>query len=148
MFSKSESVFINASPEAVYDYVSDIARHPEWAHDPVEIDVKPEPQGNGGTSFEYVTHFMGSAAGKGIVTQAERPTNFTYECEDKDGHYRWTFAIKAEGTGTRLSHTFWRLKAPLYFRILQPVMYPFLGKKMLAGGVHNIKAKMEAQAEA
>jgi uncharacterized protein YndB with AHSA1/START domain len=144
MFSKSASVFINASPEAVYDYVSDIGRHPEWAHERLDISVGDKPSQETGATFEYVTHFMGDAAGKGVVTEASRPGTFSYEVEDKDGRYRWTFDIKAEGNGTRLTHRMLRLKAPAYFTVIQPILYPILGKKQVVGGLGNIKAKLEA----
>ena len=31
MFVKRKTITIDAPPEAVYDYVSDISRHTEWA---------------------------------------------------------------------------------------------------------------------
>ena len=144
MFSKSATVYINASPEAVYDYVSDIGRHPEWAHERLDITVGDKPTQQTGATFDYITHFMGDAPGKGVVTEANRPGTFTYEVEDKDGRYRWTFDIKPEGNGTRLTHRMWRLKAPAYFTVIQPIMYPFVGSKMVKGGLANIKAKVEA----
>ena len=145
MFSKTESVHIDATPEAVYDYVSDIARHPEWAHEQLDITMGPEAQKQAGSTFSYVTHYMGNAAGNGIVTEANRPRTFTYECEDKDGRYRWTFSLQPEGSVTRLTHTMWRLKAPAYFTVLQPILYPILGRKQIAGGLQNIKARLEAK---
>jgi uncharacterized protein YndB with AHSA1/START domain len=141
VFSKTESIHIAVSPEVVYDYISDFARHPEWAHERLEIKVD-----DGGSSFDYVTHFMGTAAGKGEVTASDRPRSLTYECEDKDGRYRWTFDLQPEEGGTRLTHTVWRLKAPLYFTVLQPVLWRFVGKKMVSGGLENIKANLEGAA--
>jgi uncharacterized protein YndB with AHSA1/START domain len=144
MFHRSETVLIDAAPEVVYDYVADISRHPEWAHEHLEITPGPEARAEKGFSFEYVTHFMGSAKGGGIVTEAERPRVFTYECTDKDGRYRWTFELQAEESGTRLTHKMWRLQAPLYFKLLQPLLWPVIGRKMVSGGLANIKANLEA----
>jgi uncharacterized protein YndB with AHSA1/START domain len=140
----TETVLVNASPEAIYDYVSDFARHPEWAHNPLDIKAGDESQGQPVATFEYVTHFMGSAAGEGVVVETERPNRFTYECEDKNGKYRWTFDLKPESDATRLSHTVVRLRAPLYIKVMQALLYPFVGRKMIQGGLDNIKVKLEA----
>jgi uncharacterized protein YndB with AHSA1/START domain len=139
VFAKTESILVNASPEAVYDYVSDFSRHPEWAHNKLEISVAGDGRG-----FEYVTHFMGDAAGKGEVTQAERPRVFAYECEDKDGRYRWTFDLEPEDSATRLTHSVQRLKAPLYIRLVQPLLWNRIGKKQVLGGLTNIKTRLES----
>ena len=144
MFSRTESIYIEATPAIVFDYVSDVSRHPEWAHDQLEITMGPEPQKQAGATFDYETHFMGNAWGKGIVTEADPPHSLTYECEDKDGRYRWTFDLQPEGPGTRLTHRMLRLKAPAYFKVLQPMMYPIIGKRVVVGGLKNIKAKVES----
>ncbi len=48
MFSTSASTSINATPEAV----SDFARHPEWAHERLDITVGDKPTQQAGATFE------------------------------------------------------------------------------------------------
>src|SRR3990172_7393741 len=146
MFSKSASTYVEAPPEAVFDYVADVKRHPEWAHERIEIQMEPGPERGRGARFSYVVHFMGKTEGKGSVVAEDRPRRFAYECEDKDGRNRWQFDLRPQGSGTMLTHSFERLSAPLWIRTIQPVLYPLMGRAMVSGGLQNIKAKVEASA--
>lgn len=57
-FQISESVEINRPAEAVFDYINDIPRHPEWRPDLVIRDFSGEPL-TVGTSWNEVSKFMG-----------------------------------------------------------------------------------------
>lgn len=46
--------------------------------------------------------------------------------------------------GTRLRHKAEGLQRPAWFKVVQPLMFPFIGKKMQVNGLNNIKARVEA----
>jgi hypothetical protein len=48
--------------------------------------------------------------------------------------------------GTDLNHRFDRLSAPAWFQIVQPVMFPFIGRNMMKKGLQGIKVRVEAGA--
>jgi hypothetical protein len=62
------------------------------------------------------------------------------------GVHRWTFELIPEGDGTQVRYGLERLSAPLYFRVMQPLMWRLIGRKMLVKGLNNIKARVEAGA--
>ena len=102
---REASIEINASPEAVYDLVSDLPRMGEWS---------PENTGGewqGGGSGQVGDHFLGqNRAGERTwsapvrVTQAERGRGFAFAVGPDDGPYvRWTYRLEPRGTGTRVT---------------------------------------------
>lgn len=141
MFAREESIHIDASPEAVYDYVSDIGRHPEWAAQ----DLVIRPSGDG--RFESVVT-MGALKAKAVITVqvSERPSRFVYVAQDDvSGPHRWTFDIEPDASGTRLTFRMERMHDALWARILQPVvMWPLIGHPGVLKALAAIKRHLEA----
>jgi uncharacterized protein YndB with AHSA1/START domain len=148
MFHVEHSVFVNASPEAVFDYVSDVLRHPEWADQPMEMTRDSGPERGVGAKFRSQVKFMGDVKGLVTVIDEERPRRFAYDAADNGGLFRWIFTLTPEGNGTRLAHYNERISAPTWVKLSQPIMYRVFGKKMMINGLANIKKRMEAGAQA
>jgi hypothetical protein len=102
---REASIEINASPEAVYDLVSDLPRMGEWS---------PENLGGewqGGGSGQVGDHFLGqNRAGERtwsapvMVTQAERGRCFAFAVgPDESPYVRWTYRLEPRGAGTRVT---------------------------------------------
>jgi uncharacterized protein YndB with AHSA1/START domain len=138
MTTKTYSTHIDASPETVFDYVTDVTRHPEWAHEKIEIEREAGSANEAGAAFAYTVHFMGTTKGILTVKESVRPSRFVYECDDPSGHYRWTFEIAPEDGGTRLTHRVEFLRESLRVKVMKPVMLPTVGKRMVNGGLANI----------
>ena len=96
---REASIEINASPEAVYDLVSDLPRMGEWSPE----NIGGEWQGGG--RGQVGDHFLGhNRAGERtwsapvMVTQAERGRCFAFAVGPDDGPYvRWTYRLFAGG---------------------------------------------------
>lgn len=110
MFAKASSLRIDAPPEAVFDYVADIGRHPEWAHEKMDIEPASGSEHGPGAKFKRVVHFMGAVPGEITVVEDQRPSKLVYDCADKASAYRWTFDVRPDGPGTRLTHSFVRVR--------------------------------------
>lgn len=146
MFSNEESIHINASPETVYGYVTDISRHPEWCSNPMEMTVDGGPV-QPGTTFTSVVNAFGKETGHGKVLEMDAPRRFVYEMDTStSGVWRWTMTITPENGGTRLAHRGEGVKVPGWFKVLQPITFPLVGRKMATKGLANIKARIEAGA--
>lgn len=144
-FIREENIDIAAPPEAVFDYVSDFSRHPEWADQKMEMTTGPGPAVPG-KKFSTVVEFMGKVPGTGEVIESTRPSRLVYDCTDSGGKFRWTFEITPTAAGSHLLHRNERLSAPLYVKLLQgPLMWPLIGKKMVGNGLAKIKANVEQQ---
>jgi len=141
---RERSILINASPEAIYDYVSDLMHHPDWAAQKMEMKHTGGPDSGVGAEFESTVHFMGNVVAQIKVIEASRPERFVYQCVDSSGRFNWTFSIKPEGNATLVTQSFDRLEAPLFVKIIQPtLLYPLLGKGMFDKGLNGIKAHVE-----
>jgi uncharacterized protein YndB with AHSA1/START domain len=144
MFAREESIHIDATPEAVYDYVADIGRHPEWAAQKLVM----RPLGDG--RFESLMT-MGAMKARAVVRveAAERPTAFTYVADDNvSGPHRWTFEIKPDESGSRITLRMERMHEGLLFRVMQPiVMWPLIGHPGVLKGLARIKRQVEGGAQ-
>ena len=116
MFAKEKSIYVEAAPEAVFDYVSNIRRHPEWAMHPLVM----RERGDG--TFESTATVMHLEPRTVIrVESQERPRLFTFLCDDNiAGKYRWTFDIKPAGAGCKVRYGVERLDAPAWVKLVQP----------------------------
>lgn len=145
MFMREESIHVEASADAVYSYISDIARHPEWAAQKLVM----QPIGDG--KFQS---FMTMGAMKAVavihVEDAEPPKRFVYVAEDNvSGPHRWTFVIEPEGAGSKVTLRMERMHDALMFRLLQPiVMWPLIGRPGVVKGLGRIKAAVERPQQA
>ena len=142
MTTMTYSTDIDASPEAVFDYVSDVVRHPEWAHEKLEIQRTAGTGNEAGATFAYVVHFMGTTRGKLTVKESVRPSRFVYECDDPSGLYRWTFEITARDGGVHLTHRVEFLRESLKVRLAKTIMIPLMGNRMANAGLNNIRQKL------
>lgn len=145
MYYREVSIHIAATPETVFDYVTDVARHGEWAANDLVVKREPGPEHGPGTNFSSKVNFMGEIVGHGVVLEEDRPSRFVYECEDSSGHWRWTMALQPETQGTRLAHRFERIRAPLWVLAVQTwLLYPLVGKPAMQRGLANIKERVES----
>ena len=148
-FKRSLSTHVDAPPEVLYDYLTDLSRHPEWADQPMEMKVDGEPVAPG-TTFSTTVKFMGiGIRATGRVKEMQRPERFVYECTDSSGTHRWTMAIQPDGEGSRLTQTLERVWVPLHVKLVQArVMWPIWGRPQIGRGLSNIRARFQSPAPA
>lgn len=141
MFAREEWIRIDASPEALYDYISDIGRHPEWAAQKLLM----RPLGDG--RFESVMA-MGALKAVSVihVEAADRPRTFVYVADDNvSGPHRWRFDIKPDGAGSKVTFGMERMHERVFMRLLQPVvMFPLIGHPGMLTALRNIKRTVES----
>ena len=117
------SVTSSASPEAVFDVVSDLRAHLIWsgerADDPTFKLLSLEDADTGpataGTEFSSTgANFNGMFHDRSVVTHADRPNVFVIETDarlDRNRGRQWhvhfihRYDITSEGTGSRITYT-------------------------------------------
>ncbi|MDO8614480.1 MAG: SRPBCC family protein [Dehalococcoidia bacterium] len=137
-------ITINASPEQVYRYVSDIARHPEWAGHDLKIEsTSPGPVAVGST-FTSIGHQMGEHKAQVRVTELQPNSSVVFEAEDDTGHFRHYFRLQAGDGGTLLTKGSDPLRLSLMLKLLMPIGRLYMVPRGLDGDLRRIKARLEA----
>jgi hypothetical protein len=102
---REASIEINASPEVVYDLVSDLPRMGEWS--PENIGGEWQGGGSGQVGDRYIGHNRTPERSWSVpvmVTIAERSRCFAFVTRPDEGPYvRWTYRLEPSGTGTRVT---------------------------------------------
>jgi uncharacterized protein YndB with AHSA1/START domain len=142
-------VTIDASPDRVWDLVTDITRMGEWS---------PENRGGrwtgGATGPAVGARFVGSNAHGRVrwrthcrVVECARPSRFAFTVAENG--MTWGWRIAADGTGTRLTQ--WRDRtAPPNLLIKAIVASGIIGKDretLMVDGMHRTLAAVKAHAE-
>ncbi len=144
MASFERETVINAPPEKVFAYLSDIPRHTEWAQHRIEIEPVADGPAAQGSMYNCVGHQMGTHHGQVTITELIPMQKIVYESEDDTGHFRHYIMVTAEDGKSRVTKGFESLKLSLMFQVLSPVAR-FLVPKGLDGDLSRIKAKLEGQ---
>jgi len=95
------SILIDAGPESVFAYVSDLTRHGEWSADPLKIAaIAPGPVAVG-------SRYRSAAGSHGVdfhtdltVTVFEPPVRFAFRGEDATAKFLHTFTFEPSQGGT------------------------------------------------
>jgi uncharacterized protein YndB with AHSA1/START domain len=134
---ESVETMVDASPAAVFDRLTDIARLPEWNEaitDVVELPAQLAP----GTVWKVRLHALGQTwvSRSSLVELDESRGRFRYRSQSDDGnpsYADWSWTVQPEGTGANVTvtvdlhpRTFWRKYLLVHLR------RPALRKEMRA----------------
>lgn len=141
------TVEINAAPETVFNYVSDLTRHPEWSGGKLKIEaLTPGPVGVGSA---YQSH--GEVAGqqnrpnKLRVTKFEPPTLFEFVAKDPGfGEVVNSFKFTPQKGGTLMERTLSMHMNPLKAFAFKLFIRPLIGQPMMDKSFAALKTKLEA----
>lgn len=147
--TNSYYVSIKAVPEAVFAYVSDLSRHPEWSGAHLTIqELSPGPVAVG---KEYLSH--GDIPGQKDrpnqlrVTEYQPSTRFAFVAKDPDfGEVPHTFSFTPKADGTLLERTVVVNLAPITAFIFRVFIRPLVGQPQMDKALATLKAKLEAGA--
>lgn len=140
-------VAINASPETVFNYVSDLTRHPEWSGGKLKIEaLTPGPVAVGSQYKSY-----GEVAGQQNrpnelrVTKLESPTLFEFVAKDPDfGEVVNAFKFTRQKGGTLMERTLSMNMNPLKAFAFKLFIRPLIGQPMMEKSFAALKARLEA----
>jgi len=133
---------IGAPAAKVFGYVSDIARHGEWAGDRLEVEKTSEGPLGVGSTFSCVGHQMGTHKGQITVTQYEPGSRVVFESEDDSGRWRHQFVVEGEGGETRLTKAVEPVKLSGMTVLMSPLL-PLIVPRTLGADLRRIKSQLE-----
>ncbi len=135
-------VFINASPDKVFEAMSDLTRHAKWGVH--ELKIEPVEDGPPKVGSKYrAAHVKAKAPDMVTVTELVPNERFAFHVVMPN---RWevqhTMTATQQGSGTLVTRRAQMTKLPLFLVFLKPLI-PLLAsgapKKFLA----NMKAELE-----
>jgi uncharacterized protein YndB with AHSA1/START domain len=143
---RSHQILVHAPVQTVFDYVSDLTRHPEWSRGQLKIEaVTPGPVAVG---KEYISH--GDVAGQKDrpntvqVTQYESPHMFAFVSKDPDfGNVTHEFTFTEEKGGVLTTRTMTVSLNPFVAFAFRFFIYPLIGSPSMSRSMAALKRKLE-----
>ena len=140
------STHISASLEDVFNYVSDLSKHPEWsADDDLKIEAVSEgPPAVGGEYKSSVTFMGNELNAQTKVTALDSPTKFSFTVTEPDSTHDHEFTFEGEAGGTRLER-----RVAHNLPLIKSIMFRLIGAPFVAKPAHKkayakLKEKLES----
>jgi uncharacterized protein YndB with AHSA1/START domain len=138
------SVFIEASPEDVFSYVSDLTKHGEWAADPLKIEAVDDAEIGVGKAYRSEVEFRGNmVTGEEVVTEYEPTRRFAFHVKDSTSEHDHQFTFVPQGEGTlmlRSARGQWSFGTWLLAATIGGIM---IGKPATKKAFARLKEKLE-----
>ena len=148
MVTNTFQLSVNAKPEAVFAYVSDLTRHGEW-----NTGLKIVPLGSGpvGVGSQYRTQGevlnQKDRPNELRVTHYESPTHFAFIAKDPDfNEVTHDFTFKPVAGGTLMERMVTVNLPPLVALAFRTIIHPLVGKPSMAKSFAVLKSKLEQKA--
>ena len=138
---------IDAPPEAVFDYLSDMRRHPEWANPKAKMEMEEVSAGPPakGATYRSRALFIGKPVSADLtVTEFDRPRRFTFSLVHhqegkKDVSFEQSFRLAATNGGTVVEKVIGGGGNPVVGYLAYPAIR---GDAMTS--LRNLKARVES----
>jgi uncharacterized protein YndB with AHSA1/START domain len=141
------TITIDRSPDEVFDYLTDVAKHAEWSPKPFRVEGSPGKV-KAGDTFASVGTIPGDKNHRNEVevTDCVRPRRLVLEADEKDERFINIFELEAEGTGTRLTRTMDAPKPGFPLSAVFPLLMATFIRPDVNKGLRNLKARLESDA--
>jgi uncharacterized protein YndB with AHSA1/START domain len=144
---RSHQVLVNAPLQTVFDYVSDLTKHPEWSGGELRIEAVSE--GPIAVGKEY--HSRGEVAvqkdrpNRVQITEYEPPHKFGFVAKDPDfGNVSHVFIFTDQNGGVLITRTMTVSLRPIMAFLFRFLIYPLIGSPSMNKTMAALKAKLES----
>lgn len=137
------SITVNCPPQKAYDYLADVAHHPDWASHNLSVEKTSAGPIAVGSTFNSTGHQMGTHTGVVTITELVPNQKIVYESNDDTGQIRHSFTLAAENGGTRIAKSFETIKTGFMLTVFRPMMY-VVQPRLLSADLQKIKSRLEA----
>lgn len=139
-------VLINAPPDVVFAYVSDLTRHPEWSGGRLKIEALAAGPVAVGSQYRS----RGDVAGQKDrpnelrVTEYQPPLRFAFVARDPDfGDVAHEFTFTSQAGGTLLERSVTITLAPVRAFLFRAFIRPLVGQPMMDKALAALKARLD-----
>jgi uncharacterized protein YndB with AHSA1/START domain len=144
--TRSHRILVHAPLQAVFEYVSDLTRHPEWSDG--ELTIEEVTSGPVSVGKEYRSR--GEAAiqkdrpNTVRVSQYEPPRVFGFVANDPDaGDVSHVFTFKEQDDSVLVERTMSLSLHPILAILFRLFVYPLIGSPSMEKALAKLKKKLE-----
>ncbi len=137
------SVFINAEPIAVYDYLADFSKHGEWSEG-LSMEGASEGPAEVGSEFQSTGQMMGKEISNDIkVVESQRPSRLAFTATDGKAEFLQEISLSESGGGTRVERKVSFNANPFMSIGFKLLIGPMFANPSMNKSLNNLKAKIE-----
>ncbi len=142
------SLSINAPIDAVWPWVADITKHPQWSPKPYSVALISGVNGTVGSKYSstgFVPPNDKNHQNEVELTELVPHSKVVFTAHDANGYFLNSYKLESVGQGTLVTfqHDFPTMKGAA--RILVPILVPLTGKKEALKRLGLLKAKVEGK---
>jgi uncharacterized protein YndB with AHSA1/START domain len=143
---RTTQVFVRAPLQKVFEYVSDLTKHPEWSGG--ELKIESVGAGPIAVGKEYLS--KGQVATQKDrpntvrISQYEPPRTFGFVANDPDfGNVYHVFTFNERNGGVMVTRTVTLHLKPMVALAFRILIYPLIGKPAMNKAMATLKTKLE-----
>jgi uncharacterized protein YndB with AHSA1/START domain len=142
------TVTIDAPPEQVWPFISDVTKHAEWSPKPFSAELVSGESGKVGSRYRSKGWVPGEKqhANEVEIVEAVPLERLVLRSEDKMGAFSNSYTLRASGTGTEVSHTLTFPPLKGVNALMIPLAFPLIGKPDGRKRMQLLKKAVEATA--
>jgi uncharacterized protein YndB with AHSA1/START domain len=144
--TRTHEVLVRAPRREVFDYVSDLTRHPEWSGGELTIEaLTPEPVGVG---KEYISRgqvaVQKDRTNTVRVSEYDPPRCFSFVARDPNfGRVIHEFTFHEQGDAVLVRRVMTLTLRPMLAFLFRLVIYPLVGRPSMEKALRSLKKKLE-----
>lgn len=146
MTSGEATITIQAPAERVWLWVADLGKHSDWCPKPFAVEwLSGEPNATG-SRYRSLGWIPGEKdhANEGEVVENRPFERFALRSSDPQGSYANTITLEPVGDATRVTLRLEFVTLKGIYKLLIPMVFPFVGKAQNRKRMTLLKAKVES----
>lgn len=134
---------IDAKPEEVFAYISDLTKHGEW-NDVLTVEKVSDGDVSVGTEYRSTGRQMGKSVGNVVkVTEMESPRKFSFTGSDGKLEFLQELSLSEHNGGTRLERRTSAELNPVLAIMFKILIGPLIANPSMNKGLRKLKANVE-----
>lgn len=145
---RSHQILVHAPLQSVFDYVSDLTRHPEWSGGELKIEaVKPGPVAIGKEYFSRGEVAIQKDRPNTVrVSEYEPPHRYGFVANDPDfGDVSHVFTFAEQDGGVLITRTMTLALNPVVAILFRFFIYPLIGRPSMDKSLAALKRRLEGK---
>jgi uncharacterized protein YndB with AHSA1/START domain len=134
---------IDAKPEDVFAYVSDLTKHGEWSEN-LTVESVSDGEVAVGSEYRSTGKMMGKQVQNTIrITEFESPSRISFETNDGSNDFLQEIVLSQQGEGTLLERRVSMEMNPMMALMFKLLAGPMVANPSMNKSLKSLKAKME-----